>query len=111
MLYLYNEGLSLRQYCIKNKYDYQTLRRYLMELKLPFDEAVELYKKNKGRHDTKCIYFIGDISLKNYCRKHNYKYGTIRNLIVNKGLSPKEAVKHYKIYKDKQNAKNKKTSN
>ena len=109
MLYMHDKGMSLHQYCLQNNLSYQTIRQYMYTLNLSMEEAIERYISRQGRHDTKCIYFYKNGTLMNFCRKHKYCYGTIRHLIVEKGMTPDQAVKHYLKFKEKQNVKRKKT--
>lgn len=92
LYYMKNENMSLREYCIKNNYCYQTIRKYMMELNLSYEEAIERFKRFTGRHDAKTIYKYKGESLMQYCRKHKYNYPTIRAKIVNEGYTIEEAV-------------------
>lgn len=78
-------GMSLRQYCLKNEINYETIASRIEKLKkenpnLSNDElviaALEEFQNKNYR------FFYEDIPLKDYCEKHpEINYGTIRSFI------------------------------
>lgn len=92
LYYMKDENMSLRQYCILHGYCYQTIRKYMMEMDLSYEEAINRFKLYTGRHDSKTIYWYNGESLMQYCLKHKYNYPTIRFKIVNEGYTVEEAV-------------------
>lgn len=91
-MFMVNENMSLHEYCILHGYCYQTIRKYMTEMDLSYEEAIERFKRFTGRHDAKTIYKYKGESLMQYCRKHKYNYSTIRAKIVNEGYTIEEAV-------------------
>ncbi|MBQ8677210.1 MAG: hypothetical protein IJ529_01930 [Alphaproteobacteria bacterium] len=96
-----DENMSLREYCILHGYCYQTIRKYITELGLSYQEAIERFKRYRGRHDGKTIYWYNGESLMQYCLKHKYNYPTIRFKIVNEGYTVEEAVAYAEKLKQK----------
>lgn len=92
LYYMKNENMSLRQYCILHGYCYQTIKNYIVNLGLTYQEAIERHKIYAGCYNTKTIYWYKGESLMQYCRKHKYNYPTIRGKIVNEGYTVEEAI-------------------
>lgn len=113
MFYLWKEQMSLRKYCKNMGYDYNTIREYVIRngFKISTDEALNWYIEHKDKHDWKVKHRYRDMPLSVYCRLHGYCYGSILYLINKKHLSIEKAVKHHHIYRERKNAKTKKTKN
>ena len=107
-LYMVDEKTSLLQYCKKHKYCYDCIRRYILYLDLSISEAIEKYKKCKGRRDTKAIYFYNNMTLLQYCKKNNLPYPTIRELVVNKNYTIETAIEHILEIRKRKNERKKK---
>lgn len=109
-LYMNDEGISLHQYCLQHKYDYHLIRNYIINRGISIKEALELYLYRRGRRDCKTKYFYKGIPIKEYCRQHNYCYGSLLSLIYNKCMTAEQAMEWHIAYKERQNAKRKKKS-
>jgi lambda repressor-like predicted transcriptional regulator len=99
--YLKDKNMSLHEYCLKNGYCYQTIKNYILELGLTYEQAIDRFKIYRGRHDYKTIYKYNGESLMQYCLKHKYNYSTIRFKIVNEGFTVEEAVAYAEKLKQK----------
>lgn len=96
-----DENMSLYKYCLKNGYCYQTLRKYITELDLSYQEAINRFKLRTGRYDYRTVYKYNGESLMQYCLKHKYNYTTLRFKIVNEGFTIEEAVAYAEKLKQK----------
>lgn len=105
---MYDDKTSLRQYCLKNNLSYNIINKYIMEQDLSIQEAIEKYKKCKGRRDTKAVYFYDGMTLMQYCKKNNLCYPTIRGLIVDKNYTVESAIEHVLDVRKRKNERKKK---
>ncbi len=93
IIYFY-QGLSLRQYCLSHKINYDCILARIEDLKkvkpnLNSDEIVtEALEKYQ---DPRCRFTYQGLSLRSYCEKHNYSYQRIYRRIKN--LTDAEEIK------------------
>ena len=79
IIYFY-QGLSLRQYCLSHKINYDCILARIEDLKkvkpnLNSDEIVTEALENY--QDPRCRFTYQGLSLRSYCEKHNYSYQRI----------------------------------
>lgn len=108
-LYLHDKGISLHQYCLQHKYDYQKIHNFIVYKGLSINDAIELYLSRRGRRDCKTKYFYKGVPMKKFCKEHNYHYSTILSLMKNKCMTCEQAMEWHIAYKEKKNAKRKET--
>lgn len=105
---MYDNKTSLRQYCLKNNLSYNIINKYIMEQDLSIPEAIEKYKKCKGRHDTKAVLFYDGMTLMQYCKKNGLSYPTIRGLVIDKNYTVESAIEHILEFRKRKNERKKK---
>lgn len=107
MLYYWKVGKSLRQYCLEMKYDYQCIRKYVIEYNMTMESAIKRYLSKRSRKDRNTKYYYKGKTVKDYCIEHGYSYPTARYLISNRKYIIEDAIKHCTELKRKKDAKRK----
>ena len=98
-MFMIDDNTSLRQFCLKNGYDYQTIRRCVLELGYTIQDAINDYANRKGRHDTKTKYFYQGQKLTDYCKDVGYPYQSIIHIIKDYRCTTFTAVKMYENWR------------
>ncbi len=79
------DGLTLKQYALRHNYVYPTLIAYIQEIRKKYPDksdnevvllAVRYYEEN---HVPKTQWFYKGVSLREYCKRNNLVYNSIRN--------------------------------
>lgn len=85
-----SDGKPVIEFCRETGACYQTIWYHINDKGLSVDDACKKALSRKGRKDNS-KFFVGNISLKDYCRKAEINYNTVYSKIL-KGFSIENAV-------------------
>lgn len=90
MIYKRSDGISIRNWAIKHNVNYWTIYQGIQR-GLSVDDACKNAIERKGKKDGSTKYFVGKLTLRNYCKLNKINYSGVAQLI-RKGLTVQQAL-------------------
>lgn len=72
-----SNGQNVSDFCRETGTCYSSVWNYIVNKKLSVDDACAMALKRKGYKNGRAKYFVGDITLRQYCRENKINYQRI----------------------------------